>query len=52
MYNKIEYWGKRKDPNSKLSKDTAHLQILWTNKFLKEKDTILEYGPWNPSHFG
>lgn len=45
MYNKLDYWGSRKDPNSKLSKDTAHLQVEWTKKFINKKDSILDYGP-------
>ena len=45
MYDKIEYWGNRKDPNSELSKKTSDLQILWTKNFINEDDNILEYGP-------
>lgn len=45
MYNKLEYWGNRKDPNSQLSKDTANLQVEWTKNFLKENDNVLDYGP-------
>lgn len=47
MYNKINYWGNRKDPNSSISKSTAHLQIEWTKNFLKKQDKVLDYGPGN-----
>ena len=41
MYDKIEYWGNRKDPNSELSKKTSDLQILWTKNFINEDDNIM-----------
>lgn len=45
MYNKIDYWGERKDPNSDKSKTSATLQVEWTKNFLDMHDNILDYGP-------